>query len=271
MFSVQHIIWVVISIILIIVNVILMARKKPALKDVLTVCCIICAASEVIKVLSCIEMVPSSDGSIIYPYLQMQHLPLHLCSIQLFTIFYCRFGKGTIAESKFKRFLLTFMYPTCTVGAVFAIALPSIFDTTITASQAFIHPIAYQLFIYHSMLITLGLYIPMSGEVRFSWSTYRSTMVTLSFLSLVGIYINSMMASPTYVDGKLVSVDYVTNFFFLYRTPIGVALNTKLAWFVYLLILIALAFGLIALMYLPLRRMAIWDKRTGRPEQLSNQ
>ena len=267
MFSIQHIIWVVLTILIITFNLILMARKRPSLKDVLTVCCFICIASEVIKVLSCIEMVPSADGSIIYPYLQMQHLPLHLCSIHLFTIFYCRFGKGTIAESKTKRFLLTFMYPTCTVGAMFAIALPSIFDTTITASQAFIHPIAYQLFIYHAMLITLGLYIPMSGEVRFSWSTYQSTMVSMTLLSLFGIYINSMMASPTYVNGKLVSVDYVTNFFFLYRTPIGVALNTKLAWMVYLLILVALAFGLIALMYLPLRKKSIWDAKKSLPNQ----
>lgn len=258
MFSVQHIIWVVISIIITVISLVLMKKRNTALKDVLTVCCVICVLSEVVKILSCIEMVPSSDGSIVYPYLQMQHLPLHLCSIQLFTIFYCRFGKGTIEGSRAKQFLLSFMYPTCTLGAVFALALPSIFDTTITVSQAFTHPIAYQLFIYHSCLLTLGLYIPMSGEVRFSWSTYRNTMAALAVLVVLSIYMNSIMASPTYISGKLVSVDYVTNFFFLFRTPIGVALNTKLAWIVYLLILIALAFSLIALMYLPLRKKAVW-------------
>ena len=100
----------------------------------------------------------------------------------------------------------------------------------------------------------------MSGEVRFSWSTYRNTMAALAVLVLLSIYMNSIMASPTYISGKLVSVDYVTNFFFLFRTPIGVALNTKLAWLVYLLILIALAFSLIALMYLPLRKKAIWKR-----------
>ncbi len=92
-------------------------------------------------------------------------------------------------------------------------------------------------------------------------------MVSMTLLSLFGIYINSMMASPTYVNGELVSVDYVTNFFFLYRTPIGVALNTKLAWLVYLLILVALAFGLIALMYLPLRKRSIWDAKKGLPNR----
>ena len=260
MFSVQHIIWVVISIFITVFNLVVLKKRNAPLKDVLSVCCVICVLSEIIKIFSCIEMVPSSDGSIIYPYLQMQHLPLHLCSIQLFTIFYCRFGKGTIENSRAKQFLLSFMYPTCTLGAVFAIALPSIFDTTITASQAFTHPIAYQLFIYHSWLLTLGLYIPMSGEVRFSRTTYRNTMAALAVLVVLSLYMNSIMASPTYVDGKLISVDYVTNFFFLYRTPIGVALNTKLAWMVYLLILVALAFSLIALMYLPLRKKAIWKR-----------
>ena len=254
MFSIQHIIWVIISVIIISLSFVYLNRKRPSLKDVLSACCIVCVASEVIKVLSCIEMVPSSDGTMIFPYLQMQHLPLHLCSIQIFTIFYCRFGKGTIAGSKVKQFLLAFMYPTCTLGAVFAIALPSIFNTTITVSQAFTHPIAYQLFIYHSVLLALGLYIPMSGEVRFSWSTYRSTMLAMSVLTFLGLYFNSIFASPTYVDGKLVSVDYVTNFFFLYRTPVGIALETKLAWFVYLLILVVLAFSLIALLYLPLKK-----------------
>lgn len=261
MFSVQHIIWIIISIIIVVMNIIIMVRKKPPLKDVLTSCFIVGVVSEVIKVLSCVEMVPSSGGSVVYPYLQMQFLPLHLCSIQLFTIFYCIFGKGTIDSSRIKRFLLAFMYPTCTLGALFAIVLPSVFSTTITPAQAFTHPIAYQTFIYHSMLFSLGLYIPMSGEVRFSWSTYRNTMMFMCFLTLAGIYVNSVLASPSYVDGKLVSVDYVTNFFFLFRTPIGIELNTKLAWMVYLLILTVLAFVLIALMYLPLRKTGIWDTK----------
>lgn len=260
MFSVQHLIWVAISVIITVIGLVVMKKGRASLKDVLTAGCVLCVLSEVTKILSCIEMVPSSDGSIIYPYLQMQHLPLHLCSIQLFTIFYCRFGKGTIADSRIKKFLLAFMYPTCTLGAVFAIGLPSIFDTTITVSQAFTHPVAYQLFIYHSFLISLGLYIPLSGEVRFSWSTYRGTMAALAVLAFFAIYLNSIMASPVYVNGQLVSVDYVTNFFFLYRTPIGIALNTKLAWMIYLLILAALSSSLVALMYLPLRKKAVWNK-----------
>ena len=259
MFSVQHIIWIVISVVITASGLVLMKKRKPSLKDVLSAGCVVCVFSEVVKILSCVEMVPSSDGLTIYPYLQMQHLPLHLCSIQVFSIFFCRFGRGTVAESRAKQFLLAFMYPTCVLGSVFAIALPSIFSTTVSVSQAFTHPVAYQTFIFHSFLLALGLYIPMSGEVRFSRITYRNTMTGMVVLTFFEIYVNSIMASPTYVNGKLISVDYTTNFFFLYRTPIGIALETKTEWLIYLLILTVLAFLLVGLIYLPLRKKAIWN------------
>ena len=258
MFSIQHIIWMIISAAIIAGLVIALAKKRPPLKSVLTSAFVICVLSELVKVLSCIELVPSTDGSVLYPYLELQHLPFHLCSIQILMILYCRFAKGDILKSPGKQYILRFMYPTCVIGAAFALILPSIFSTTITVNQAFTHPIAYQTFIYHSMLIVLGVYVPMSGEVSFSWKTYRKTMLFLGLVTFMALYLNSLFASVTYQNGKLVSVDYVTNFFFVYRTPIGIALNTKLAWMIYLLILVFLAFVLIWLLYLPLRKTKCW-------------
>lgn len=254
MFSIQHIIWLIISITLIVVSMICLIRKHPSLLEVLRVCTAVCIASELVKVLSCIEIVPSSDGSLLFPYLENQHLPLHLCSIQLLLIFYCTFSKQAISDSPRKQAILAFMYPTCVIGAAFALALPSIFQTTISVEQAFTHPVAYQTFIYHSMLIVLGLYIPISGEVAFSRRTYRQTMLLLGAVFFCSFYVNSVLASPTYENGNLVSVDYVTNFFFSYRTPIGITLTQKWHWFLYTGILIALAFALIALFYVPLKR-----------------
>ena len=258
MFSIQHIIWMIISAAIIAGLVIALAKKRPPLKSVLNSAFVICVLSELVKVLSCIELVPSTDGSVLYPYLELQHLPFHLCSIQILMILYCRFAKGDILKSPGKQYILRFMYPTCVIGAAFALILPSIFSTTITVNQAFTHPIAYQTFIYHSMLIVLGVYVPMSGEVSFSWKTYRKTMLFLGLVTFMALYLNSLFASVTYQNGKLVSVDYVTNFFFVYKTPIGLALNTKLAWLIYLLIIVALAFILIWLLYLPLRKTKCW-------------
>lgn len=259
MFSIQHIIWMVISVAIIAGLLFALKKKHPPLRAVLTTAFVICVCSELIKVFSCIEMVPSSGGSILYPYLELQHLPFHLCSIQIFMILYCRFAKGDIIKSPSKQYILRFMYPTCAIGAAFAIILPSIFNTTITVNQAFTHPIAYQTFIYHAVLIAFGIYVPMSGEVSFSWKTYRKTMVFFGLVTFMTLYLNSLFASATYQNGKLVSVDYVTNFFFVYKTPIGLALNSKLAWMIYLLILVALAFLLIWLLYLPLRKAKCWD------------
>ena len=260
MFSIQHFIWMVISAGIIAGLVIALAKKRPPLKSVLTSAFVICVFSELVKVLSCIELVPSTDGSVLYPYLELQHLPFHLCSIQILMILYCRFAKGDILKSPGKQYILRFMYPTCVIGAAFAIILPSIFSTTITVNQAFTHPIAYQTFIYHAMLIAFGVYIPMSGEVSFSWKTYRKTMLFLGLVTFMALYLNSLFASVTYQNGKLVSVDYVTNFFFVYKTPIGLALNSKLAWMIYLLIIVVLAFILIWLLYLPLRKTKCWEK-----------
>ena len=61
--------------------------------------------------------------------------------------------------------ILAFMYPTCIIGAFMALMMPSIFTTSIPVEKAFISPISYQFFIYHSMLIALGIIIVKSKEI----------------------------------------------------------------------------------------------------------
>ena len=99
--------------------------------------------------MSVIKMVPSATGDIVYPYLEMNHMPFHLCSIQILLIFYTRFT----ANQKMRENVLAFMYPSCVLGAISAIILSSIFRTSVPAEEAFIHLLPYQVFIYHSMLV----------------------------------------------------------------------------------------------------------------------
>lgn len=249
MFSVYHFIWLGISMALIGLCLWQLKTRKPALKKVLTVACIGAAISELVKTFSMLHMIPSSDGSQMHLYMEMQHLPLHLCSIQLLLIFYVRFA----SESKMRETILAFMYPTCTIGAFLALLLPSIFPESIQVTQAFTHPLGYQFFLYHAMLVILGLYIPISGEIALHWKHYYSTMGILAAMAIVSIYLNSMFAVPHYVDGELVSVDYSTNFFFTQRTPIGIPLIEKWHWYVYLAVIIMLAVVLIGLFFLPFR------------------
>jgi hypothetical protein len=192
-------------------------------------------------------MVPSADGSIIYPYIPMNHLPLHLCSIQILLIFYVRFvAKGNAREN-----LLSFMYPSCLLGALAALAMPSIFSTSITVDQAFTHPMAYQFFIYHAMLIALGLIIAMCGEVEWEWKHWRNCLIIIALAGFISLYINSMFASPTYLNGELQHIDFWPNFFFTYQNPLGIKLTKITHWYIYLVILSVLIIVLTWICFMP--------------------
>ena len=87
MFSVYHFIWIGICVFLMGFSLTYISKKQVSLKQLLPVCCVISVISEVIKTLSVFKMVPSADGSVYYPYLELQYLPLHLCSLMIFVIF----------------------------------------------------------------------------------------------------------------------------------------------------------------------------------------
>ena len=146
----------------------------------------------------------------------MQHVPLHLCSIQILLIFYTRFS----TNERLRERILAFMYPTCLIGAVLAMLIPTVFIENVDVSLAFVHPQVYQYLLYHAMLVVLGLYIPVSGQVKLTRSHYFSTMGILGGMAFVSLYVNSILASPTYENGVLKYVDYVPNLFFTYYLPI---------------------------------------------------
>ena len=247
MFTLYHLIWGIISIAVISTGLIMLKKYNPPLNTVLNIACVCCVISELVKTFSVIKIVPSSDGTLFFPYIENQHMPLHLCSLQILIIFYVRFT----SNQKMRQIFLGFMYPTCTLGAFFALLLPTIFNSSVLPEQAFIKPLAYQFFLYHSMLIILGLYIPCCKEVKLKSKNYLYTMIILSVISFVSFYINSALASPTYANEELISVDYMPNFFFTFLTPINIPLKEVWHWYIYIAVLIALAFGLIALFYLP--------------------
>lgn len=247
MFTPLHFVWLALCVILIAVVCLWLQQHKPDLRKVLTAACVISVISELIKVFSCIKLVPAADGAMMTPYLEMQHLPLHLCSMQIILIFYARFAK----DSPRRDTLLAFMYPTCIAGAFLALLMPSIFSNSIESSQAFSHPLAYQYFLYHCILIILGVYIVTSRQVRIQPKHALSTLVILAVMAFLSLYINSMFAAPVYVNGELVSVEYTPNMLFTYETPIGIAFTELWHWYLYLGILVVIAVLLIAVFYLP--------------------
>lgn len=250
MFSVNHIIWIIISIVIIITAIVCLVKYRPDLRNVLTIACTGAVISEIIKVFSMVQMVPSSDGTMMIPYMELQHLPFHLCSIQIIFIFYTRFAE----DGRIKEALLAFMYPTCMIGSLLALAMPSIFAGNIDVSQAFTHPLAYQYFLYHSMLFILGTYIAVSGQAGIKARHYFSTVLMLLMMGFMSIYINSLMASPTYINGELVSVDYTPNFFFTFEFPVGIVFTEIWHWYLYIAVIAVLAAIVLGLFYLPFRK-----------------
>lgn len=248
MFTVAHFLWLAVSVLLIVGFAAFLLKRRPEVKSVLNVSCALCILSELTKTFCAFQFVPSASGAEIYPFIETQQLPLHLCSILIFLIFYARFTKNEAGRDV----ILGFLYPAGTVGAAFALALPTIFSKSITVEKAFTDPWAYQYFLYHVMLIVLGIYIAFAGRVDLRPRHYFTSIGLLSLFAFGSLYVNSTLAVPTYKDGDLLSVEYTTNFLFTYRPPIDIPLTEKWHWILYLLVLVSLALSLIAVCYLPI-------------------
>lgn len=247
MFTLNHYIWLAVSVTTIIVFTVYLNKYKPSLKNVLTLCCVGGVLSELVKTFSVLKMVPSADGSSVYPYIEPEHLPFHLCSIQILFIFYARFAK----DGGKKDALLAFMYPTCSMGACLALLLPSIFPNPLSVDQAFTHPLAYQYFLYHAMLIILGLYIFTSRQVDIRPKHYLTSIGILGVLAFCSLYVNSMFGTAVYENSTLISVENTTNFFFTYAAPINIKFTEPWHWYLYLGIIFLLALLLFAVFYIP--------------------
>lgn len=247
MFSTEHFIWLGISAVVIAVTLFLLGKYKPSLRRVLDVACVLCVISELVVVGTLIKVVPSASGSDTFMYLPLSSLPLHLCSIQTVFVFAARFMQGGERRDN----LLAFMYVTCIAGAGMALILPSLFNT-VAPSEAFVHPRAYQYHLFHALLIVIGAYIAMSGEVRFRKKHILTSLAFIGLLGWASIYINSICSHPVYEDGKLQSVEYGTNYFFTFETPVGIELTEKWHWFLYLFILLCVIVVMELIFYLPL-------------------
>ena len=250
MFTVNHFIWLAISFAAIITCIVLLNKYKPDITKVLTWACIGAVMSEFTRAFSLMHLVPSADGSTMTPFLELHNLPFHLCSVQVLLIFFTRLAK----EGKVRTAILAFMYPTCAAGAFIALFIPIIFTDDISVTQAFTHPIAYQYFLWHSMLVILGVYIATSRQVDIRRVHCLTTIGILGGMALISIYLNSWMSMVTYRNGEVVSVDYTPNFFFTYKPPIPFEFTELWQWYVYFVILLAVVCMFALIFYMPFFR-----------------
>jgi hypothetical protein len=186
---------------------------------------LIALVSELTKIFTHIEEAQGGGG-----VLEPGALPLHLCSILIFLVFYCALSNNEKMVSK----ITSFCTPVAVWGGVLAILMA-------TSGVDFAKPYAYQCFIYHAGLIWWALYLLITKQVNLGLKAYLRNMALLGGMLYLMIWVNSALSV------------YNTNFWYVVRPPVeGLPLlNLDNGWYAYFFTLITIAIVLIGLIHLP--------------------
>ena len=175
-FGLKHIIVLAISIALIVVGTIF--ARKMKFKNICKTLFIVGIISEIVKVVFYTAINEDKLGGI----LPKSDLPFHLCSIQIIFIAVITISKN----EKLKRFILSFMAPSCLIGGIAAMVLP--------VYSALNHwPITFQYFLYHVALVIFAIYLFTSKEIKFEVKDYFNSLKFLLIMFFVSMYINSLV------------------------------------------------------------------------------
>ena len=258
MFSTGHLLWIGISTILIAAGTLACLRRRPADRQVLKLCLAIGLLSEAVKLFSVMRILPMVDIAVkgaaldyipagpYTPYLEMADLPLELCSLQIAFMAAMLLVKDGAWRSR----LRALMYITGVIGGLLGILLAEVTVDYSTVGEYFTSPRIYQFFLYHAMVVTLGLYMGFGPDSDVSLDRFKETMGLLLALDAPTFYLNSVLSQPVYVAGKPVGVVYRTNLFSSYVNPLGLVLTRRWQWLSYLAVRLGLAAVLIALLLL---------------------
>ncbi len=226
MFTLNHFIWLGIICVYVLALLFVTKRFRISFQNILYYMSAISIGSELLKTF--VNMIASPDGGL---HLDPGDLPLHLCSIQIFFIFYLTLSKN----EPVKRVLKLFMFPTMMIGAVLALLIP-------TVGVRFSNPQVWQYFIFHGSLIFFAVYMLKEGMIDMKGRDFGRNYALLAILAMCGIWVNSILSV------------YDTNFLYLTRPPMDnlPILNLDNGWFCYFLIFINIAVLLVALVQLPI-------------------
>ena len=143
-------------------------------------------------------------------------LPFHLCSIQILFILVINITKS----EKVKRFLYSFMIPSCLLGGIAALLLAT------TSSLNGMWILSVQYFGYHVAIVVLALKLITSREFTPTVGDYFNCLKFLLMLMFAAMYINSIL------------YDGVSNINFMYVASPPMSglpfLNENHGWLVYI-------------------------------------
>ena len=225
MFSSEHFIWIGLCALFIAALLFISLKKSFSLRLAGYIMCGICVVSEISKMMS--DMTDGIDGGMV---LDPGSLPLHLCSLLLFAIFFITFAK----DSPVKSAVMDFTAVAGIIGSLCAILIP-------TNGTDFAKLGAYQCFVYHAGLFWFALYLLFAGHARLGRKAFLRNMLFLLALVLLNFYANSVLSA------------YGTNFMYLVRPPMKNLpfLNLDHGWFIYFLHLVSLGCGIMFFFHLP--------------------
>lgn len=244
MFGTKHLIILALS--LIFISVIFYFTRKIKLKKLSKALFIIGIISEIIKIFFYTIKNEESLGG----YLPKTDLPFQLCSIQIIFITII----NLYDNEKVKRFLYSFMAPSCLLGALAAILIPVYSALNFTI-------ITFQYFIYHNCLIIYALHLFTSKDLKLNINDYFNCLKFLLVLMFFAIYINSIC-----YDGQS-----NVNFMYVVAPPQdGLPyLNNDNGWFVYIIHYAILVLSCITVCYIKPIISAIKNKFSNKNNTLN--
>lgn len=235
-FGTKHLIILAVSLVLI-VGLFILSRKLK-LKELFRIMLYVGIVSEIIKIFYYTVQNEATHGGV----LPKTDLPFHLCSIQIIFIVILNISKN----EKLKRFLLSFMLPSCLVGGIAALLIAT------NSSLNGMWILTAQYFLYHIALVVLALNLAASPEFKLSLSDYTSCLKMLLIIMFFAFYINSVL-----YDGES-----NINFMYVASPPqSGLPfLNEEKGWLVYIIRYAIVVISSVTLCYIKPVVLAVREK-----------
>ncbi len=242
LFGTKHIILIVVSIALIVGLFILSKRFK--FKTICKTLFYVGIVSEIVKIFYYILANEEKYGGV----LPKTDLPFHLCSIQIIFIAIINVSQN----EKLKRFILSFMLPSCLFGGLAAILI-----ATTSSLNAWV--ITVQYFLYHIAIVVFALNLLTSKEISLTIKDYFNCLKFLLIVMFFAIYINSIL-----YDGNS-----KINFMYVVSPPQeGLPyLNEEKGWLVYIIRYAILVIVAVTLCYIKPIISAIKEKVSCKGEK----
>ena len=210
LFGTKHLIIIAISMLLIVGLTVL--SKKLSFEKLCKTLLYVGIVSEIIKIFYYINQNEATHGGV----LPKTDLPFHLCSIQIIFILIINISQN----EKLKRFILSFMYPSCLIGGIAAILIAT------DSSRNGLWIITAQYFLYHIAIVVFALNLAIRKEFKLKLSDYTNCLKFLLVIMFFAFYINSIV-----YDGS----DKI-NFMYVVSPPQSglPVLTEKYGWLVYI-------------------------------------